>query len=137
VPEHDHDRRSLLQSRAARCRNANGGSAVARKARARNLGCKAQIDSAGLGLETNGAAVESEERLLPGKQSGENRLKSVRGADFAGASISSQVWEWRHRWNIHYESAGTNLHHCIRVSLLHLCIFHLSDVSIGSFLFFF
>lgn len=65
--------------------------------------------------EANGAAVnrnELEERLLPKRQSGEPReirLKSVRGTDFDGASISSQLWEWRHRWNIHYESAGADL----------------------------
>jgi hypothetical protein len=41
----------------------------------------------------------------------EIRLKSVRAPDFAGAAISSHLWEWRHRWNVHYESAGAGLIH--------------------------
>ena len=108
--------------------NAIGKLDVARKARARSLRCKAHMDSAEVEVaeDTNGAAAhrdDSEERLLRTKQSGDIRLKSVRGADFAGASICSQVWEWRYRWNIHYESAGTILHHCIHISMLYLSIF--------------
>lgn len=34
-------------------------------------------------------------------------LQSVRGSEFLGAAaISDHFWEWRHRWNVHYEAAG-------------------------------
>jgi hypothetical protein len=49
----------------------------------------------------------------------EIRLKSVRAPDFAGAAISSHLWEWRHRWNVHYESAGADLIQFASLLLLH------------------
>ncbi|KAG0616962.1 hypothetical protein M758_5G155500 [Ceratodon purpureus] len=96
---------------AARCFVRQFG---AQTRRVQNWRCKAHLESAEVGVadEANGAAVdhsEREERLLSKELGGgprEIRLTSVRGPDFDGASISSQVWEWRHRWNIHYESAG-------------------------------
>lgn len=78
--------------------------AGARRLKARDVARKAHVETTGVVHETNGAATLSEERLVEAK---EIRLKGIRGADFEGASTSSQIWEWRHRWNIHYENAGT------------------------------
>uniref|UniRef100_A0A7I4D1T7 AB hydrolase-1 domain-containing protein n=1 Tax=Physcomitrium patens TaxID=3218 RepID=A0A7I4D1T7_PHYPA len=77
---------------------------------ASNARCQAQINSADVGVvgDSNGGFVKEE--VLPKQQnysdSREFRLQSVRGADYVGATIASHIWEWRHRWNIHYECAG-------------------------------
>lgn len=46
----------------------------------------------------------------------EIRLKGTRGGDVHGASISEHLWEWRHRWNVHYEKAGNFAMLCFYVS---------------------
>lgn len=56
------------------------------------------------------AAAQHPEEILPR----ETRLKGIRGVDNCnGVSISSQIWEWRHRWHVHYEKAGIYITHLL------------------------